>query len=82
MIAFLQANALYSLKESIKTCTAKTFVIVGDKEIRIMKKSSQFIHQTLQYSTLKVLPKLAHGEFSINHAEEYAKIISMLVESE
>ena len=72
MIAFLQANSLYSLKESIKNCTAKVYVFVGGKENNTMQKSAQIIHQTLQESTLQVLPGLSHGEFSINQGKDYA----------
>ena len=72
MIAFLQANSLYSLKESIKNCTAKVYVFVGEKENNTMQKSAQIIHQTLQESVLQVLPGLSHGEFSINKGIDYA----------
>ena len=79
MITFLQANSLYTLKESIKHCSAKVYICVGCKENMVMKKSAQIIHQALQYSTLNILPKLTHGEFSINNAETYAKTVLMLV---
>lgn len=75
MIAFLQANSLYSLKESIKNCTAKVYVFVGGKENRAIQKSAQIIHQALQSSVLQVLPDLYHGEFSINQGMDYANKI-------
>ncbi len=75
MIAFLQANSLYSLKESIKNCTAKVYVFVGGKENSAMQKSAQIIHQALQESVLQVLPDLYHGEFSINQGIDYANKI-------
>ena len=79
MITFLQANSLYTLKESIKHCSTNVYICVGEKENKVMKKSAQIIHQALQYSTLNILPKLTHGEFSINNAETYAKTVLMLV---
>ena len=75
MIAFLQANSLYSLKESIKKCTAKVYVFVGRKENNAMQKSAQIIHQSLQKSSLQVLRGLYHGEFSINKGIDYANKI-------
>ena len=75
MIAFLQANSLYSLKESIKKCTAKVYVFVGGKEKNAMQKSAKVIHQALQESVLHVLPELYHGEFSINKGIDYANKI-------
>ena len=80
MVAFLQANSLYSLKESIKNCTAKVYVFVGEKENNTMQKSAQIIHQTLQESILQVLPGLSHGEFSINQGKDYANIIREIIE--
>lgn len=80
MIAFLQANSSYSLKEAIKNCTAKVYVFVGGKENNAMQKSAQIIHQTLQESLLQVLPELYHGEFSINQGKDYANKIREIIE--
>jgi len=79
MIAFLQANSLYSLKESIKDCTAKVHIYVGEKESSSMRKSAKDIQGALPQSTLQVLPKLYHGEFSINHGNDYAKAVRQIV---
>ena len=79
MITFLQANSLYTLKESIKHCSTNVYICVGEKENKVMKKSAQIIHQTIPQSSLKVIPKLTHGEFSINNAETYAKTVLMFV---
>ena len=79
MIAFLQANSLYSLKESIKNCTAKVYVLIGGKENNTMQKSAKIIHQTLQESILQVLPELYHGEFSINQGKDYANKIREII---
>ena len=79
MIAFLQANSLYSLKESIKKCTAKVYVFVGGKEKNAMQKSAKVIHQALQESILQILPGLYHGEFSINQGKDYANKIREII---
>ncbi len=81
MIAFLEANALYSIKSSITDCAAKTYIFVGEKENRAMRKSARIIHEKLQESLLEVLPKMYHGEFSINHAEDYASTVREIVTS-
>lgn len=75
MIAFLQANSLYSLKKSIKNCTAKVYIFVGERENIAIQKSAKIIHQALPESVLHVLPKLYHGEFSINKGIDYANKI-------
>ena len=79
MIAFLEANALYCIKPTIANCTAKAYVFVGEKENKVMRKSANIIHKNLKGSVLHVLPKMYHGEFSINHADDYAnKILSII----
>ncbi len=81
MIAFLEANALYCIKPSIADCCAKSYILVGEKENRTMRKSAKIIHKKLQGSLLQILPKMYHGEFSINHAEDYAnKILDVIRE--
>ena len=79
MIAFMQANSLYALKEPRKNCTAKDHIFVGGKENRSMIKSAEDIHRALPQSLLHVLPKWYHGEFSINHSEDYASKIREIV---
>ena len=79
MIAFLEANALYCIKPTIANCTAKAYVFVGEKENKVMRKSANIIHKNLKGSVLHVLPKMYHGEFSINYADDYAnKILSII----
>ena len=79
MIDFLQANSLYSLKESIKDCTSKVHVFVGEKENAAIQKSAEKVHQALKGSVLQVLPGWYHGEFSINHGRNYANKIREII---
>ena len=79
MIAFLQANSLYSLKDTIENCLAKVYVFVGEKESSVMRKSAKQIQEKIRGSVVQVLPNLYHGEFSINHADDYAKKVLELV---
>jgi len=73
MIALLEANALYCIKQSMTDCVAKAYVYVGEKENKAMRKSAEIIHEKLKGSVLQVLPEMYHGEFSINHADDYVK---------
>lgn len=75
MIVFLQENSLYSVKESLRETKAKVHIFVGEKESPVMKKSAKLIQENIPGSTLQVLPKLYHGEFSMNYAKEYVKNI-------
>lgn len=79
MIAFLQANSLYSIKESIKNCSAKIYVFVGGKENHAMQISAKMIHEKLKGSSLQILPKMYHGAFSMNNACIYVNVLYDIV---
>ena len=81
MIAFLEENSLYTLKNTIADCKAKVHIFVGEKETSVMRNSAKLIQEKLQGSSLTVLPKLYHGEFSINHPEDYVNSILEIVKN-
>ena len=81
MIAFLEANALYSLKSSIRDSLAEVYVFVGERESRVMRKSAERIHEALPGSVLHVLPELYHGQFSLNCSEDYVNTVLRIVQS-
>ena len=79
MIAFMKASAAYALKDAAAGCTAKVRVFAGEKEVRGILKSAELIRSRIPGSTLTVLPDLYHGEFSINHADDYARTVRELL---
>lgn len=79
MIAFLEENSVFSFKDTISDVCAKVFIYVGEKENQAMKKSAKLIHNKIPNSELYILPNLAHGEFSINHAKEYINEINKML---
>lgn len=79
MIAFMRANSLYSIKPSLRDSKAKAQMIVGENEIAPMLRSAKLIASTLSGSTLEVLPKMKHGELSLNHAQLYVDKINKLI---
>lgn len=79
MISFLQANSLYSIRESAKNCTARIYVLVGEKENTAIQRSANIICTAFRDCTLQVLPKLHHGEFSINQGKDYAGRIREMI---
>ncbi len=80
MIAFMKATSGYSLKESLRDCSARVHVFAGAKENRRILTSAEAIHRALPGSTLNILPELYHGEFSIGHAREYAERAASILE--
>ena len=78
MSAFLRANTSYTLKESVKNSTADVRAYYGEKETRGIKKSAEKIKEMLPTATVIELSGMVHGDFSINHTEDYAKAIRSL----
>lgn len=81
MISFLRANASYNAKDELKKVQAKTWIVVGEKEPKIMIQSAQLLNRLIPDSKLTIMPKQAHGEFSINHANEYSEFVHELLKS-
>ena len=75
----MEANSKYLLKDSLQETKAKVLVIVGDKERPIIKKSANLIHQKIKGSKIEILPNYYHGDFSINHPQQYIVAINELI---
>ena len=80
MTAFLKANSAYEVKDTLGGTKAKVHICVGQREQGIMIRSARKLHELIPGSTWEILPKLYHGEYSINHAKEYADKVCALVE--
>ena len=74
------SNGNYSLKASIAATKAKVLVVVGEKEISIMRKSAQKLHEVISGKELYMAQNLKHGELSIAYPQEYADILKQFVE--
>ena len=72
MIAFLKANTAYGLKPALQECRARVRIIVGGKEQKSMQRSAGQLRDMIPESVLEVKEGLYHGEFSLNHPEQYA----------
>lgn len=79
LINITLSNGNYTLKESISNTTAQVLVIVGAKEIGIMKKSADLLHSKIKDSRLFVAPGMKHGEFSMIHEEKYIEQFKALI---
>ena len=80
MVAFMKASTGYKMKDSIRGCTAKVEVYAGGKETKVVLKSVKAITKALPDCGTHVISGLYHGEFSINHADEYAKRVKAMLE--
>lgn len=79
MISFLEANAAYCMKESLKVTSAKAYIMVGNKEPRKMLLSAKILNENIENSELHVLNGYYHGELSINRAKEYVSFLNKLI---
>lgn len=79
MKAFLKASVSYRLKEEIKECRADVHVFAGERETGVVLQSARLIKETIPGCSLRILPHLYHGEFSLNHPGDYAYISLAIV---
>lgn len=75
LINITLSNGNYDLKNNIRQTKSKVLIIVGDKEIGIMKNSAKRLHDTISESGLYVAPEMGHGEISLVHSGKYVKLI-------
>lgn len=71
-------NGNYNIREEIKNTRAKVIIIVGGKELGIMKKSAKTLHQMIKNSKLCIMKGMGHGEISLVHSKEYLQLIKSL----
>ena len=81
LIAFLKANTSYTLKDAFSKTSAQVHVYVGEKETGLVRRSAQEICRSLPSSKLHRMPGLRHGEFSINHANQYAEAVRQIIQA-
>lgn len=81
MIAFMKANTSYSLKKSFLDASAEIHVYVGEKETGEIQRSAEAICKMRPCCQLHRMKGLRHGEFSINHADQYANAVRHITAS-
>ena len=78
LINITLSNGNYLLNESIANTQAKVLIIVGEKELRVMKKSAYLLKRTINDSTLFIAPKMKHGELSLAYPDKYVEQLLLL----
>lgn len=78
LINMTLSNGNYTLQPSISNTKAKVLIIVGSKEVSIMKKSAYKLHESIKGSELLIAPHMKHGELSLVHTEKYIELIKAL----
>ena len=81
MVAFMKANTSYSLKDAFRNTSAEVHVFVGEKENREIQRSADVICRVLPDCRLHRMPGFRHGEFSLNHPDQYADTVRQILGS-
>lgn len=75
LINITKDNGNYSIPPTLCKNKAKTLILVGEKEISVMKKSAELLHHTINNSFLKVIEKGKHGEISLLYPDKYLDLL-------
>nr|WP_314464958.1 alpha/beta hydrolase [uncultured Clostridium sp.] len=78
LVNTILSNGTYKMKAQLKNTTAKVLVIVGEKEITVMQKSAEILHQNIQNSQLYIAPNMKHGELSMTQPKQYVEQLQLL----
>ena len=80
MIAFLKANSLYTLKQSLSETDAKVKIAAGAREQKNIRDSAKILNRAIPGSGVEILSGLRHGDLSLNKPAQYAKILTAWIE--
>lgn len=75
LINIAKSNGEYSMPTTLCNTKAKTLILVGEKELSVMKKSANLLHDTIKGSSLKVIEKGGHGEISLVNTDRYIDLL-------
>ncbi len=79
MVAFMKANASYSLHDGLAETAAEIHIFAGEKENRRITRSTGLIIKKLPNSRLSIIPGAYHGEFSLNRADDYVRELNAVL---
>ncbi len=81
LIAMMAANAAYQPKASLSCNAAQTLVLVGGKELPIMKRSAKLLANLLPNAQRVTLQGTSHGEYSLCRPQQYAEAVFHLIDA-
>lgn len=79
MIAFMKASTSYALKDSFRHALSEVHVFYGEKETKGIRMSAEAICRMRPACSLHPIRGCYHGEFSINHPDQYAAAIQNIL---
>ncbi|MGV8906281.1 MAG: alpha/beta fold hydrolase [Acetobacterium sp.] len=82
LINMIKSNGSYAIPNALGNTKAKTLILVGEKELGIMKKSAFLINKMIPVSTIKVITKSGHGDISLNDYKAYNELLNQFFASQ
>ena len=76
MISFLKANSVYTIKSSLSETEAKVKIVAGSREQNNIRASVKVLYKAIPGSRMELLPGLRHGALSINHPQNYVRMLT------
>lgn len=73
------SNGSYSLNQSIADTKSRVLIIVGEREIGIMKKSARLLHETIKGSELYIAKAMKHGEIDLCYPEQFVELVDSFI---
>jgi len=77
----IYSNSTFKLDDRISQTKSKALIIVGGKELGIMKKSAKRLGELIPSSEVVTIPRYGHGELSQLHPEDYCEYLRALLKS-
>lgn len=79
LINLTKSNGSYALPTGISNTAARTLILVGEKELPIMKKSAVLLNTKIKGSKIQIIEKSRHGEISLAKTEKYLEILQQFL---
>lgn len=75
LVNMTRSNGNFALSKDITSTTAKVLIVVGEKELAVMKRSAEGLHKEIPESEMHVMPNMKHGEFSLTQPSSYVAML-------
>ncbi len=75
----IKSNENFKVKESLKETNAKVAILVGEKELRVVKQSANMLNTMIKNSSVYIAPNCKHGDLSLRYPKEYCEIFYKLI---
>lgn len=76
----LQATYGYQMNPNITNVTCNMAILVGQREKKLLKRSADLLHHSVENSQTFMLMNYTHGDFSLGNPQEYIRFIKSWIQ--